>query len=86
MQYVLELDEIEVKRITQYAEERGYTSVVEYIRALVAADALVAELSKDWDDADESSDVIEASLREAWHDVATGNVLPIEQLWNKDNE
>jgi hypothetical protein len=80
--YILKLDETEAVHIAQRAKARGYTSMVDYLRALVAADALVETLRDDWQDADTSSDEIEASFRKAWHDAMTGNVLPIESLWD----
>lgn len=81
--YVLKLDETEAVHISQRAKERGYASVEDYLRALVAADALVEVLRDDWQDADTSADEIEANFREAWHDAMIGNVLPIESLWDE---
>jgi len=80
--YILKLDVIEADAITQRAQERGYASPEDYLRALVAADALVEVLRPDWQDADESADEIETAFREAWHDAMTGNLLPIESLWD----
>lgn len=80
--FILKLDETEAVHISQRAKQRGYESVEEYLRALVAADALVEMLRDDWQDADTSPDEIEANFREAWHDALTGNVLPIESLWD----
>ena len=80
--YILKLDVIEADAITKRAQERGYPSPEDYLRALVAADALVEVLRPDWQDADESADEIETSFREAWHDAMTGNLLPIESLWD----
>lgn len=80
--FILKLDETEAVHISQRAKEQGYESVEEYLRALVAADALVEMLRDDWQDADTSPDEIEANFREAWHDALTGNVLPIESLWD----
>jgi hypothetical protein len=70
--YILKLDETEAVHISQRAKERGYASMMDYLRALVAADALVEALRE-----------IEANFREAWHDAMTGNVLPIESLWDE---
>ncbi len=81
--YILKLDETEAVHIVQRAKERGYTSPVDYLRALVAADALVEVLRDDWRDADTSTNEVEASFREAWHDAMTGNILPIESLWDE---
>jgi len=80
--YIVELDEIEAEQIAHRAEERGYHSLVDYLRALVAADALVAALRADWRDADDSADVIESAFREAWHEAMTGKTLPVDQLWD----
>ena len=42
--YILKIDETEAVHISQRAKERGYTSMMDYLRALVAADALVEVL------------------------------------------
>ena len=80
--YILKIDETEAVHISQRAKERGYASMMDYLRALVAADALVEVLRDDWQDADASADEIETTFREAWHEAMTGNVLPIETLWD----
>jgi hypothetical protein len=79
---IVELDEIEAEQIARQAQERGYESVLDYLRALVAADALVGALRDDWQEAEDSADVLEAEFREAWHDALTGNTLPVETLWD----
>lgn len=79
---VLKLDEGESTQIAYLAKERGYASAEDYLRALVAADALVAALRDDWQDADESPEEIGSSFREAWHAAMTGNALPIGSLWD----
>lgn len=84
--FILKFDETEAVRISQIAKERGYASPVDYLRALVAADALVEALREDWHDAGESAQEIETSFREAWHDAMTGNVLTIEALWDDDTD
>lgn len=78
----LNFDEAEATHITQRAMERGYTSAVAYLRALVAADTLVTLLREDWQNADDSPERIEADFREAWHDAMTGKVYPAETLWD----
>ncbi len=80
--YILRLDETEAAHIAGRAKERGYTSLADYLRALVAADELVEALRDDWQDADLSANEIEAGFRQAWHDALTGNALPIESLWD----
>ena len=80
--YILKLDATEADAISPRAKERGYVSPEDYLRALVAADALVEALRDDWQNADISADKIETAFREAWHDAMTGNVLPIESLWD----
>lgn len=80
--YILKLDAAEATQIARRAKERGYASLEAYLRALVAADALVETLHDDWQDADTTPDEIEGNFREAWHDAMTGNVLPIESLWD----
>ena len=57
MQHVIELDEIEAMQITHRAKARGYSSSLEYLRALVAADELVMELRDDWQNADDNADL-----------------------------
>ena len=81
--YILKIDETEAVHISQRAKERGYASMMDYLRALVAADALVEVLRDDWQDADASSEEVETTFREAWHEAMTGNVLPIETLWDE---
>jgi hypothetical protein len=80
--YILKLDETEAIHISRRAKERGYTSLVDYLRALVAADVLVEVLRDDWQDADTGADEIETAFREAWHEAMTGNTFPIESLWD----
>lgn len=80
--YLVKLDSTEADVISQRAKQRGYASLEDYLRALVAADALVEALRPDWQDVDESAEELETSFREAWHDAMTGNVLPIEALWD----
>ena len=59
----------------------GYISVTDYLRALIAADAIIEMLRPDWQDAEQSAQEIEASFRETWHDALTDNVRPIDELW-----
>lgn len=80
--FIVELEEAEGQQIAQQAAERGYASVVDYLRALVAADALAAALRDDWREADEPAEVIEAGFREAWYDAMTAKTYPLEQLWD----
>ncbi|MBL8165775.1 MAG: hypothetical protein JNJ61_27570 [Anaerolineae bacterium] len=80
--YVLKLDEVEADHIAQRAKERGYASLMDYLRALVAADVLVESLRDDWQDADSTADEIETAFREAWHEAMTGKVLPVDSLWD----
>ncbi len=82
MSYTVTLEEDEAAEIRRRAIERGYASLEDYLRALIAADALVEALREDWQDAEESPEAIESGLREAWHDAMTGNVLPVETLWD----
>ncbi len=80
--YILKLDENEAAHIAQRAKERGYAALMDYLRALVAADELVEVLRDDWQNADTGADEIETNFRESWHEAMTGNVLPIESLWD----
>jgi len=80
--YILKLDATEADAISQRAKERGYRSPEDYLRALVAADALVEALRDDWQDADVSADEIETNFREAWHHAMTGNTISVEALWD----
>lgn len=81
-QYILELDEAEGVQLTLRAAERGYPSLVDYLRALVAADMLVDALREDWQDADDDPEFLEATFRESWHEALIGNTAPIETLWD----
>lgn len=86
-QYILELDETEGMQLAQRAAERGYHSLVDYLRALVAADVLVDALREDWQDTDDDPELLETEFREGWHDAMTGNTAPIETLWDSlDND
>lgn len=80
---VIAVDELEAQQMSRLASMRGYQSLTDYLRALVAADALVEALREDWQDTEESAETIEASFREAWHDAMTRNVRPIESLWDE---
>lgn len=80
--FILKLDEVEAEHISQRARARGYASMVDYLRALVAADALVEVLHDDWQNADTSADEIETSFRQAWHEAMTGSIRPVESLWD----
>lgn len=80
--YILKLEADEAGVISRRAKKRGYKSLEDYLRALVAADALVEVLRDDWQDSDVSADEIETTFREAWHDAMTGNTLPVESLWD----
>lgn len=80
--YTIQFNESEVSQITHQAEIRGYSSVMEYLRALVTADALVNHLKDDWQDADEDARVLEAGFRQSWHEAMTGDVSPVETLWD----
>jgi len=80
--YILKLDETEAAHLLARATERGYASLVDYLRSLVAADMLVEVLRAEWQDTEPSADEIERSFREGWHAALTGRVLPIESLWD----
>lgn len=81
-EYIIALNETEGERIAQLAAGRGYDSIASYLRALIAADALVEVLHEDWRDADEDEDLLEAEFRQSWHDAMTGRVFPVERLWD----
>jgi hypothetical protein len=85
-EYILKLDETDAAHIARRAKQRGYSSPEDYVRALVAADALVEVLREDWQDADTTPDEIETAFREAWHDAMTGNVRPIDSLWDAPDD
>lgn len=80
--FVVELDNAEAKQIAAQARARGYPSITAYLRALVAADALVEALRPDFTDAEQDADRLEAGLRDAWHDAMTGRVSRIDDLWD----
>lgn len=79
--YAVMLNDVEGVEMERRATERGYPSVADYIRALVEVDALVDALREDWQDAEESPEVLEANLRQSWHEAMTGQTLPISALW-----
>lgn len=81
-EYILKFDETEAAHLLARATERGYASLIDYLRALVAADALVDALRDDWQNTEPSAEEIEHSLRDSWHAAQTGRVLPIENLWD----
>jgi hypothetical protein len=58
--------------IEAQAIEKGYSSAVEYIMALIEVDV-------EEDNLDEEDDPVEA-FREAWHDAMTGNTRPAEEV------
>jgi len=80
--YVISLDSEDAANLEARASQLGYTSVTDYLRALIAADAIIETLRPDWQDAEQSAQEIEASFREAWHDALTDNVRPIDELWD----
>jgi hypothetical protein len=80
--YILKLEADEAGQLIEQARSRGYESPEAYLRALVAADTLVAALRADWQDAESRPEEIEQAFREAWHEAMTGQVLPIESLWD----
>jgi hypothetical protein len=67
----------ELEQITEFAHQRGYETINEYIRALVDAD--MNEISVD-DDVD-----IRVGLARAWRDVLKGDVLTEEEFWKALN-
>jgi hypothetical protein len=81
--YSFEMAESEAEQMAERAHALGYSTITDYVQALVAADMLVAQLRPDWEDADEPTAEIEASFREAWHEAMTGRTLPIERLWDE---
>lgn len=79
-EYVIKLDEQQSIHLERRAAELGFASVVDYLMALAAADALVEQLRPDWQDADEDPQTLEAEFRQAWHDVMTGRTYPVTSL------
>lgn len=53
------------------------------VQSFTWVNELVEVLRDDWQDADENPDEIEADFRQAWHEAMTGNILPIESLWDE---
>jgi len=78
----LDLNANQRAEIERRATEQGYKSVADYLQALAVADAFVEAFRQDWQEADEDTDLLEAEFRQAWHDVMTGNVRPISELWD----
>jgi len=77
---VIQLSDDQQTFLESQAQQRGYSNIAEYLLALAQADALVLALGDDLideDGVDHSDD-----LRQAWHDVATGNTRPVSELWD----
>jgi hypothetical protein len=67
------------QRIEEQAKERGYDVLDDYLLALVEADA-----DDDFiDDPEEDAIDLEADFREAWAAAMTGNVRPVEELFDE---
>ena len=60
----------ENERIQNLAQQRGYESTEAYLLALV-----------EWDAEDAEEDP-EASFRQGWHEVMTGQTYPVSTLWD----
>jgi len=66
------------KRIEELALRRGYSTVGDYLLALVEADA---------DELTEAEDVdIRAELKEGLRQALHGETVPLESLWDDDDE
>lgn len=64
------------------ARRLGYSTLEDYLRALIETDAKAhGEIL----DLDEEIDPIE-SFRQGWHDVMTGNIRPLSELWDALDE
>jgi hypothetical protein len=72
---VIDLTVEERQRIEMLAHKRGYAEPQDYLLALVNLDADSDQIT------DEKTQLI-ADFREAWHDALSGNIRPIEELWN----
>ena len=69
---VLHLSEEKLKQIEELARRRGYGEAGDYVLALIDMDASLND-----DDVD-----VEANFRQGWHEAMTGQVHPIEKLWD----
>jgi hypothetical protein len=76
---VIDLTVEERQRIETLAHKRGYAEPQDYLLALVNIDAESNPIL------DEKSQLI-ADFREAWHDAMSGNIRPIEELWDDLND
>ena len=78
---VIDLTVEERQRIETLAHKRGYAEPQDYLLALVDSDAESDQ------PIDEKSQLI-ADFRQAWHEAMTGDIHPIEELWDdlEDNE
>lgn len=72
---VIDLTVEERQRIETLAHKRGYAEPQDYLLALVNFDAESDQTI------DEKSQLI-ADFREAWQDAMSGNIRPIEELWD----
>ena len=66
------------KQIEGIAHRRGYETTDDYVRALIASDAVALGEPLDLDD---EGDPIE-DFRQGWKDAMTGKTLPASALWD----
>lgn len=75
MTYTVTLEEDEAAEIRRRAIERGYASLEDYLRALIAADALV-------DDSPTKAELLD-DIRDGILAVKRGDVMPtLDELWD----
>ncbi len=82
---LLEVSADERERLALLAQQRGYKSLDDYLRALINADAEQHGNDMPFDDVVDDIDIresIKQGLREAFRD----EVVPLESLWTDDDE
>ncbi len=77
---VIVLSEEEHQRASQLAQQRGYTTLEAYVRALIDADAEQQGIEHD------TSLDIRTSIRQGLREAFRGEYVPLETLWTDDDE
>jgi hypothetical protein len=70
----IEITSEQESQLESRASERGFTSLADYLLALVEAD--MSEVEPD----DERIDAVE-SFKQGWHEAMTDQVITLDQMW-----
>jgi hypothetical protein len=71
-----------LQAIESLAHRLGYSTLEDYLRALIETDAKAHGEVLDLDD--EIDPIV--SFRQGWHDAMTGNIRPLSELWDALDE